>query len=165
MACQPQERNAKRSRKSPAPDPAAYLAAQGNTRKGFEFLDSERKSVRSPDTGEVSSGLQIAGEILVGEMRDTEATQVALRAALTGHLVLSSLHTKDAVSTISRLQDMGIERYPTRGKARAHGKSLRRRSSSSLKRTLPESPQTAIPARFSRNHHPKVSNVRGSATP
>jgi hypothetical protein len=49
--------------------------------------------------------------ILVGEMRDTEATQVALRAALTGHLVLSSLHTKDAVGTISRLQDMGIERY------------------------------------------------------
>lgn len=49
--------------------------------------------------------------ILVGEMRDTEAAQVALRAALTGHLVLSSLHTKDAVGTISRLQDMGIERY------------------------------------------------------
>lgn len=49
--------------------------------------------------------------ILVGEMRDTEAGQVALRAALTGHLVLSSLHTKNAVGTISRLQDMGIERY------------------------------------------------------
>ena len=49
--------------------------------------------------------------ILVGEMRDTEAGEVALRAALTGHLVLSSLHTKNAVGTISRLQDMGIERY------------------------------------------------------
>jgi len=49
--------------------------------------------------------------ILVGEMRDKEATEVTLRAALTGHLVLSSLHTKDAVGTISRLQDMGIERY------------------------------------------------------
>ncbi|MEI6338299.1 MAG: GspE/PulE family protein [Verrucomicrobiota bacterium] len=49
--------------------------------------------------------------ILVGEMRDTEAARVALRAALTGHLVLSSLHTKDAVGTIARLQDMGIERY------------------------------------------------------
>lgn len=49
--------------------------------------------------------------ILVGEMRDTEAAEVALRAALTGHLVLSSLHTKNAVGTIARLQDMGIERY------------------------------------------------------
>ena len=49
--------------------------------------------------------------ILVGEMRDMEATSVALRAALTGHLVFSSLHTKDALGTISRLQDMGIERY------------------------------------------------------
>ncbi len=49
--------------------------------------------------------------ILVGEMRDVEAAEVALRAALTGHLVLSSLHTKDAIGTISRLQDMRIERY------------------------------------------------------
>ena len=49
--------------------------------------------------------------IMVGEMRDAEAAQVALSAALTGHLVMSSLHTKDAIGTISRLQDMGIERY------------------------------------------------------
>lgn len=49
--------------------------------------------------------------ILVGEMRDAEAAEIALRAALTGHLVLSSLHTKDAIGTISRLQDMKIERY------------------------------------------------------
>ncbi|MDD5199172.1 MAG: GspE/PulE family protein [Terrimicrobiaceae bacterium] len=49
--------------------------------------------------------------ILVGEMRDAEASAVALRAALTGHLVLSTLHTKDAIGTISRLQEMGIERY------------------------------------------------------
>jgi type II secretory ATPase GspE/PulE/Tfp pilus assembly ATPase PilB-like protein len=49
--------------------------------------------------------------ILVGEMRDAEATSIALRAALTGHLVFSSLHTKDAIGTITRLQDLGIERY------------------------------------------------------
>jgi type II secretory ATPase GspE/PulE/Tfp pilus assembly ATPase PilB-like protein len=49
--------------------------------------------------------------ILVGEMRDAEATTIALRAALTGHLVFSTLHTKDAIGTISRLQDLGIERY------------------------------------------------------
>jgi type IV pilus assembly protein PilB len=46
--------------------------------------------------------------ILVGEMRDQETANIANRAALTGHLVLSTLHTNDAVSTVSRLLDMGI---------------------------------------------------------
>jgi general secretion pathway protein E len=49
--------------------------------------------------------------IFVGEMRDTEAAQVALRAALTGHLVFSSLHTRDAVGTIIRLEEMGMDRH------------------------------------------------------
>jgi type IV pilus assembly protein PilB len=46
--------------------------------------------------------------ILVGETRDLETAQIAIRAALTGHLVFSTLHTNDAPSTIARLQDMGI---------------------------------------------------------
>jgi type IV pilus assembly protein PilB len=46
--------------------------------------------------------------ILVGEMRDQETAQIAVRAALTGHLVLSTLHTNSAAQTISRLQDMGV---------------------------------------------------------
>jgi len=46
--------------------------------------------------------------ILVGEMRDLETAQIAIRAALTGHLVFSTLHTNDAPSTVTRLQDMGI---------------------------------------------------------
>ncbi len=49
--------------------------------------------------------------ILVGEMRDRETGEIALRAALTGHLVLSTLHTNDAVSTAMRLIDMGLEPY------------------------------------------------------
>jgi MSHA biogenesis protein MshE len=49
--------------------------------------------------------------ILVGEMRDRETGEIALRAALTGHLVLSTLHTNDAVSTAMRLVDMGLEPY------------------------------------------------------
>ncbi len=49
--------------------------------------------------------------ILVGEMRDTETGEIGLRAALTGHLVLSTLHTNDAVSTAMRLIDMGLEPY------------------------------------------------------
>ena len=46
--------------------------------------------------------------ILVGEIRDTETAEVAIRAALTGHLVLSTLHTNSAVGAVTRLQDMGV---------------------------------------------------------
>ncbi len=49
--------------------------------------------------------------VLVGEMRDQETAQIGMRAALTGHLVLSTLHTNDAVSTPIRLLDMGVPRY------------------------------------------------------
>ena len=49
--------------------------------------------------------------IMVGEMRDTETAGIAVQAALTGHLVLSTLHTNDAVSGITRLLDMGVEDY------------------------------------------------------
>jgi type IV pilus assembly protein PilB len=49
--------------------------------------------------------------ILVGEIRDEETARIALQAALTGHLVLSTLHTDDAPSTVTRLMDMGIEPY------------------------------------------------------
>ena len=49
--------------------------------------------------------------IMVGEIRDSETAEIAIRAALTGHLVLSTLHTNDAISTIIRLMDMGIEPF------------------------------------------------------
>jgi type IV pilus assembly protein PilB len=49
--------------------------------------------------------------ILVGEIRDFETTEIAIKAALTGHLVLSTIHTNDAPSTISRLLNMGIEPF------------------------------------------------------
>jgi MSHA biogenesis protein MshE len=49
--------------------------------------------------------------LLVGEMRDEETAQIGLRAAITGHLVLSTLHTNSSISTISRLIDMGIPGY------------------------------------------------------
>jgi len=68
------------------------------------------------------SGLSFAGSlrailrqdpnvIMVGEIRDKETAEVAFRAALTGHLVLSTLHTNDSVSTITRLVDMGVPRF------------------------------------------------------
>lgn len=49
--------------------------------------------------------------VMVGEIRDTETAEIAMRAALTGHLVLSTLHTNDAISSITRLIDMGIEPF------------------------------------------------------
>lgn len=49
--------------------------------------------------------------ILVGEMRDQETAQIGMRAALTGHLVLTTLHTNDAITTPVRLMDMGVPRY------------------------------------------------------
>ena len=49
--------------------------------------------------------------IMVGEMRDSETASIAIRAAITGHLVLSTLHTNDASSTVTRLVDMGVEAY------------------------------------------------------
>ncbi len=49
--------------------------------------------------------------ILIGEIRDLETAQIAVQAALTGHLVFSTLHTNDAASTITRMRDMGLEPY------------------------------------------------------
>lgn len=49
--------------------------------------------------------------VMVGEIRDLETGDIAIKAALTGHVVLSTLHTNDTIATISRLQDMGIEAY------------------------------------------------------
>ena len=49
--------------------------------------------------------------IMIGEMRDTETAQIAVQASLTGHLVLSTLHTNTAAGAITRLEDMGVERF------------------------------------------------------
>ena len=49
--------------------------------------------------------------IMIGEIRDVETAKIAIQASLTGHLVLSTLHTNDSASAITRLIDMGIEPY------------------------------------------------------
>lgn len=74
--------------------------SQINVRAGFTFANSLRSMMRQdPDI------------ILVGEIRDLETAELAVRAALTGHLVFSTLHTNDAVGAVTRLIDMGIEPY------------------------------------------------------
>jgi len=54
-------------------------------------------------------------KIMIGEIRDQETLRIAIQAALTGHLVLSTLHTNDAISAVSRILDMGIESYLVSG--------------------------------------------------
>jgi len=86
-------------------DPVEYelslvTQCQINEKAGITFANGLRAILRhDPDI------------VLVGEMRDAETCRMALRASLTGHLVLSTLHTNDAVRTISRLRDMGVEPY------------------------------------------------------
>jgi general secretion pathway protein E/type IV pilus assembly protein PilB len=71
---------------------------QTNVRQGFTFAAGLRAILRQdPDV------------ILVGEMRDPETAQIALQASLTGHLVLTTLHTSDTVETVMRLVDLGVE--------------------------------------------------------
>ena len=90
---------------STAEDPVEYKLqnvnqTQVNTKIGLTFAKALRSFLRQdPDI------------ILVGEIRDLETAEMAFRAAATGHLVLSTLHTTDSVSTITRLLDMGIPEY------------------------------------------------------
>ncbi|GIW71295.1 MAG: type IV-A pilus assembly ATPase PilB [Planctomycetota bacterium] len=71
-----------------------------NPKRGMTFAAALRSILRQdPDT------------VMVGEMRDLETVQIAIRAALTGHLVLSTLHTNDAASTVTRLIDMGVDPF------------------------------------------------------
>ncbi len=86
-------------------DPVEYRLAginqvQVNEKIGLTFSAVLRSALRQdPDV------------ILIGEMRDAETAQIGLRAAMTGHLVLSTLHTRDAAGTLFRLVDMGIPRF------------------------------------------------------
>ena len=73
---------------------------QVNAKVGFTFASGLRSMLRQdPDI------------IMVGEIRDGETAEIAVRAALTGHLVLSTIHTNNAAGTITRLEDMGIEPF------------------------------------------------------
>jgi len=86
-------------------DPVEYALpgvnqGQTNDKAGFTFAKGLRSILRQdPDV------------IMVGEIRDCETLEVAIEASLTGHLVLSTLHTNSAVATIARLIDMGLEPY------------------------------------------------------
>jgi len=86
-------------------DPVEYKLngiqqVQVNPKAGLTFAGALRSILRQdPDI------------VMIGEIRDLETLEIAIKAALTGHLVLSTLHTNDAVSAISRMIDMGAEPY------------------------------------------------------
>ncbi len=86
-------------------DPVEYKfkgmnQVQVKTQVGLTFASALRAFLRQdPDV------------IMVGEVRDQETAQICLKAALTGHFVLSTIHTNDSLSSVSRLQDMGIEPF------------------------------------------------------
>ncbi len=86
-------------------DPVEYQLSrinqvQVNTKIGLTFASVLRATLRQdPDI------------ILVGEIRDRETAEIALRASMTGHLVLSTLHTNDAITSATRLLDIGVEGY------------------------------------------------------
>ncbi len=86
-------------------DPVEYTLfginqVQVNTKAGLTFASSLRSILRQdPDI------------IMIGEMRDEETARIAVRAAITGHLVFSTLHTNDAPSSLTRLVDMGVAPY------------------------------------------------------
>jgi type IV pilus assembly protein PilB len=88
--------------------------------------------------------------ILVGEIRDFETAEIAVKAALTGHLVLSTLHTNDAPSTISRLMNMGIEPFLVATSVNLIcAQRLVRRICSNCKEELEVPPQVLIDAGYS----------------
>jgi type II secretory ATPase GspE/PulE/Tfp pilus assembly ATPase PilB-like protein/CheY-like chemotaxis protein len=87
-------------------DPVEYrlgsniVQVQVHEKAGLTFATALRSILRQdPDV------------VLIGEIRDTETAQIAVQASLTGHLVLSTLHTNDAPNTVTRLVDMGMEAY------------------------------------------------------
>ena len=90
-------------------DPVEYKInlvqqAQVNPKIGFTFASALRSILRQdPDI------------VMIGEIRDQETMRIATQAALTGHLVLSTLHTNDSISAINRMIDMGIEPYLVSG--------------------------------------------------
>jgi type IV pilus assembly protein PilB len=124
-------------------DPVEYRLpginqVQTNVKAGLTFASALRSILRSdPDI------------VLIGEIRDHETAQIAVEAALTGHLVLSTLHTNDAPSAITRLTEMGIEPFLVGSALDAVlAQRLARRLCSKCKEAYTPTPESLVAARF-----------------
>jgi type IV pilus assembly protein PilB len=124
-------------------DPVEYRIpginqVQTNPKAGLTFASALRSILRSdPDV------------VLIGEVRDHETAQIAIEAALTGHLVLSTLHTNDAPSAITRLTEMGVEPFLV-GSALdcVLAQRLARRLCTKCREAYTPEPDTLMAARF-----------------
>ena len=135
-------------------DPIEYTIegigqTQVNSKTGYTFAQGLRAILRQdPDV------------VMVGEMRDIETAQIGIQASLTGHLVLSTVHTNSAIAAITRLRDMGIESFLL-------ASSLRTIISQRLVRRLclncsyPEDPSKEVSKLFDLKSNQKISNSKG----
>jgi type IV pilus assembly protein PilB len=137
-------------------DPVEYQLAglsqvHVNRKAGLTFANALRAFLRQdPDV------------IMVGEIRDLETAEIAVQAALTGHLVLSTIHTNDAPSTATRLGDMGVEPFLISASlVGALAQRLSRRICSQCK--APYQPQRELLMRFGfdPNLHPEAQFYKG----
>jgi type IV pilus assembly protein PilB len=124
-------------------DPVEYRLpninqVQTNNKAGLTFASALRSILRSdPDI------------VLIGEIRDHETGQIAVEAALTGHLVLSTLHTNDAPSAITRLTEMGIEPFLVGSALDAVlAQRLARRLCPKCKEAYTPTPESLVQAKF-----------------
>jgi len=124
-------------------DPVEYRLpgvnqVQVNNKAGLTFASALRSILRSdPDI------------VLIGEVRDHETAQISVEAALTGHLVLSTLHTNDAPSAITRLTEMGIEPFLVGSAVDCVlAQRLARRLCSKCKEEYLPTPEALVTARF-----------------
>jgi type IV pilus assembly protein PilB len=100
--------------------------------------------------------------ILVGEIRDFETAEIAIKAALTGHLVLSTLHTNDAPSTISRLMNMGIEPFLVATSVNLiQAQRLIRRVCKDCKREHPTPPEALMEVGFTAEDAKALTTFKG----
>jgi type IV pilus assembly protein PilB len=100
--------------------------------------------------------------ILVGEIRDFETAEIAVKAALTGHLVLSTLHTNDAPSTVNRLMNMGIEPFLVASSVHLIcAQRLVRRVCANCKEPAPLPPPALVQAGFSQEDAAAVRPMKG----
>ena len=134
-----------------AEDPVEYRLpgvnqCQINQRAGLTFARALRSFLRcSPDV------------ILVGEIRDQETAQIAIESALTGHLVLSTLHTNDAAGAITRLTEMGVEPFLVSSAVDCVlGQRLARKLCVDCRQDWTPRPEVLIDAGYSADNLPEV---------
>ncbi|MFT5359161.1 MAG: type IV pilus assembly protein PilB, partial [Polyangiales bacterium] len=119
---------------------------------GFNFAGALRSFLRQdPDI------------IMVGEIRDFETAEIAVKAALTGHLVLSTLHTNDAPSTVTRLLNMGVEPFLVTASVNlVVAQRLARKICSDCKVEVPTEPQALLDVGFRQEELATVKTYKGA---